>query len=173
MELENGRWAYIQLVGRTYITTDGLPRASMVRVLPGVYASPVADEKIEDLVIRDAAFFSQVSLGGMLDHGRVRGHWQPPERESAVPERRMWTAPDVDNPDGWLVITSDNQLLTQRQYSENHPEVDQRMLPLDTIPVPNRLRWLIQVGWTPRQARSRRDDWWSDDDHPSLPPTEP
>jgi len=171
VELQNGNWAYIQLVGLTYITS-GIPKASLVRVLSGIYESSVPDEKIQHLVELDAAFFSQVALGGMLDYGRMGGQWPLPDKESAVPDLRMWTAPSQENPHGWLLVTSDHELLTEREYSEIHPEVDQAMLPLDEIPVPARLRWLIEVGWTPREARSRRENWWSDQDHPSLPPSE-
>ena len=175
VELENGNWAYIQLVGLTYVTKEsGIAKASVVRVLPGVYASPLPDERIGLLAQRDAAFFSQVALGGMLEYGRARGHWPLPERESLVPDRRMWWAPDSENPHGWKVITSDDELLTGREYSERHPEIDQAMLLLDEIPVPARLRWLIEVGWTPRDAKSRRDNWWKEEGgtHPSLPPSE-
>jgi hypothetical protein len=175
VELENGNWAYLQLVGLTYVTKEsGIPKASMVRVLSGVYASSLPDEKIGTLVERDAAFFIQVALGGMIEYGGVRGHWPLPDRESAIPDMRMWTAPSAENPHGWLVVASEHELLTEREYSERHPEIDQAMLPQDSIPVPARLRWLIEVGWTPREAASRRDDWWKDDrgTYPSLPPSE-
>ena len=173
VDLENGRWAYIQLVGLTYVTKErDRPKASMVRVLQGVYASPVPDEKMELLVGRDAAFFSQVPLGGMLAYGRLRGNWTVLERESAVPDTRYWMTRSVENPHGWKVKTPDRPL-SEREYSKIHPEIDQSMLPFEYIPTPARLRWLIEVGWTPRVARSRTDDWWNNEGtYPSLPPSE-
>lgn len=170
IELANGCRAYVQLVGQTYIVND-IPVANMVRVLPGVYSSPLPDEKIECLVDHECAFFSQVSLRGMLKWGVVRGRWSLPERESAVPDRRMWGGSGPDCPRGWKVVTTDRQLFTEREYAELHPEVDQAMLPLSEIPVPARLRWLIEVGWTPREVKSRRADWWHGEGfHPSLSP---
>jgi len=173
VELQNGNWAYIQLVGLTYVTKErSRPKASMVRVLPGVYASRLPDEKIEVLVARDAAFFSQVPLSGMLAYGQVRGRWSLPAHESVVPDTRYWMQRSDENPHGWKVVTSGRQPMTEREYSKVHPDVDQTTLPFEYIPTPARLRWLIQVGWTPREARSQTDDWWSDQNHPSLPPTE-
>ena len=163
VELENGNWAYLQLVGLTHVTKEsGIPKASMVRVLSGVYATSLSDEKIGSLVERDAAFLIQVGLGGMIEYGGVRGHWSLPDRESAIPDIRMWAAPSAENPHGWVVVDSEHGLLTEREYADRHPEIDQVMLPFNAIPAPARLRWLIEVGWTPREARSRRDDWWKD-----------
>ena len=174
VELENGRWTYIQLVGLTYMTKErNLAKASMVRVLPGVYATSLPDERIDLLVGRNAAFFSQVALGGMLAYGQLRGRWPLPDHESAVPDTRFWWERSEENPHGWKVVTCHHRPVTEREYSKLHPEVDQAMLPFEYIPVPARLRWLIEVGWTPAEARSRTDDWWKGKGtYPSLPPSE-
>jgi hypothetical protein len=63
--------------------------------------------------------------------------------------------------------------MTEVEYSKLHPEIDQAMLPLDWIETPARLRWLIEVGWTPRVVRSRTDNWWSNKGtYRSLAPSE-
>lgn len=102
----------------------------------------------------------------------MRGRWSLPDHESTSTGYTVLVERSAENPHGWNVVTSDHQPLTEREYSKIHPEVDQAMLPFEYIPTPARLRWLIEVGWSPREARSRTDDWWSDQAHPSLPPSE-
>jgi len=174
VELANGYWACIQLVGLTYVTKErDLPKSCMVRVLPGVYASVLSDEQVGILVSRDAAFFSQVPLRGMLSYGQVRGRWPLPDHEADVPATRFFWPPSAENPRGWKVVTPDHQVMTEVEYSKLHPEIDQAMLPLDWIETPARLRWLIEVGWTPRVVRSRTDNWWSNKGtYRSLAPSE-
>jgi hypothetical protein len=157
LKLKSGRFAYIQWIGKTWSNHD------IIRVLPGRYDEP-RDSELEELVAGPTDFITKCWLAKVVT----------PDDESlgvvpvpAIPDSDLWfrafVSESPESPEWWLV-DRDANTMTRSQYEGRYPEVDQLTLPLDDIPFPGRVRWLIDVGWHPRYITSRLDNWYPDEE---------
>ena len=146
MRLPLGRLAYLQYISDSQ-------HAEFVRVLPGLFETALSSEVLGELVAGEDRFVWQAGLELIVPrHGRLVGNQPvPPDRQSP-PALREFCRPSAENPQGWLIFTHDGQEVSSKRYAEQHPDIDQTMLPTSNLPFALKLARLIQTGWSPKMV---------------------
>lgn len=155
--IEDGRAAYVQ-----FVCAMPVPHADIVRVLPGLYATPLGQDKLSELAAGPNQFMTEFPVQLIskmpgadyegLFHRRVDLICPPPMLHGVGrgTDWHEWSVTEVD----------DGVSVPAPEYLARHPGADLDRLPRSGhIPFGGSLLAMIEAGWTPRME-AEHPEWF-------------
>ena len=176
VRLKSGQLSYVQQLGDSYIREIPLTRA-----LPGLFDSSLSRLETQALTRGHSQFVVQFPLHHLVDHkkAKVVGTGEIPIDLRQPPPMRVFVRTSDENPEGWSVTVFDEtdpkgfRSQSGRQYQIHHPDLQQKMLPVWTIPGEGTFMRMLETQWTHESAVDMRLGIWRGDEADGKVPEGP